>query len=126
MEKFTIKAVAGVKDPLVHQVLITTPNIKQIEFSLEVMPENIPIEDNLHTREIQKEIKEQLNQDNLWAWCSVKITGTYKVLSAYSCLGCCSYKDLNDFMSSGYAADMQQEILQDIRNQIVSLSVQFD
>jgi len=126
METLTIKAVAGVKDPLVHQVLITTPNIKQIAFSLEIIPEHIPLEEVFDSSEIIKEIKGQINQGNLWAWCTVRITGTYKVLSAYSYLGCCSYKDLNDFMSSGYVADMQQEILQDIRNQIVSLSVQFD
>lgn len=58
--------------------------------------------------EVENQILSRLEDGDIWAWASVEVratnseTGKYE----YECLGCCSYKDADDFKSSGYYSDM--------------------
>lgn len=38
---------------------------------------------------------------NEWAWCSVKVTAEWNFAKASAYLGCCSYKDREDFEKGG-------------------------
>ena len=48
---------------------------------------------------------------NEWAWCNVRVMGTYRGLSCSDYLGGCSYKSGLDFIqNSGYYNDMQESV----------------
>lgn len=75
--------------------------------------------DDKQDAELVKSIKADLLAGNEWAWCCIKVTGTYYPLGASAYLGGCSYKSKEDFMQeNGYYQDMQQEVLANLQDQV--------
>lgn len=90
------------------------PTIEQVTFTIECLPEDIPVRgyasaiDEETDRKTEKRIYKQLENGNEWAWCTVKVTATYKGITGTDYLGCCSYKSQKDFeKNSGYYSDMK-------------------
>jgi len=75
---------------------------------------------------IEDEILEELESGNVWAWGCVTVTGTYGGWESYDVLGGCSYVSEGDFIAnSGYYADMQATILEDLNADIEGIIKSF-
>lgn len=95
-----------------------------VDVTIKAEVDHIPVRGNAtvsgdddYDRQVEDAILERLEWGDVWAWASVTVTVTPKVLckglegSAY--LGCCSYEDEKDFVkNSGYYEDMVQEALE--------------
>ena len=97
----------------------------KILWTIETEPEDTPVRGNAMAsgdpefdREVEDSIINQLRRGNEWAWCTVKVTGFYLGLSASEYLGCCSYRDEEEFAGGAYYADMQNEITDRIHEQV--------
>lgn len=103
------------------------PTINQVEFTLSCEPEHIPIEGNCSAIDEETDkaneqmIREQLENGNEWAWCSVKVTARYKGVEGVDYLGGCSYKSKEDFMKDGYYLDMKKVAFADLIESLNSL-----
>lgn len=82
----------------------TLPAIEQVKFTVEALPEDIPIQGNVivsddpkFDAEVENDIAERLKSD-IWAWCRVKVTATWEGLEGADYLGCCSYLSEESFM----------------------------
>lgn len=92
--------------------------------------EDIPIEGNVLAsgddatdRQAEQEIREKLDGGNPWAWCSVKVTGTFGPLTVSEHLGACSYESEEDFRTPGGDFDtMQAEVLHQLNEQVRDLA----
>jgi len=109
---------------------IKLPKIEDIEFSIECLeeyehPNNSFALDDETQEEVVNSILKDLNNGNEWAWCSIRVNGSYKnILKASDYLGCCSYESEEDFIkNSEYYEDMKEVIYQDIIKQLESLSI---
>lgn len=95
-------------------VTFNLPTINDVDFEILVHPEDTPVEGNASAideetdEQIANNIYEQLDNGNIWAWCTVEVKASYKGISASDYLGCCSYKDEADFKNDGYYKDMKQ------------------
>lgn len=104
------------------------PKIEDVEFSIECLPEGLQIEGNASAideetdKEIADNIYEQLDNGNMWAWCCVKVTASYKGIEGTDYLGGCSYKSEKDFKSDGYYSDMKQQAFDDLISQLKNLN----
>jgi len=85
-----------------------------MEITLECLPETMSIEGNVlasgldwQDQQAEAEVYEQLANGNDWAWCMAKVTVTSDD-GRQECdyLGGCSYKNEEDFKTSGYYQDM--------------------
>ncbi|GAG86978.1 unnamed protein product, partial [marine sediment metagenome] len=82
-----------------------------VAFVLTIEPEDIPVRGNAMAsgdeevdRRVEDGIIERLDQGDLWAWCSVKVTATLlddTDLEGADYLGGCSYRDEEDFCQDG-------------------------
>ncbi len=103
------------------------PTIKQVEFTLECMPEDLQIHGNASAidedtdNEIEQMIIDQLNDGNEWAWCCVKMTASWKGIEGTDYLGGCSYKSEEDFKKYGYYEDMKLQAYNDLIEQLKNL-----
>lgn len=105
------------------------PTIEQVEFEIIPSYEDVPVNGNASAideetdKEIEDYINDELESGNVWAWCTIEVKASYKGISASDYLGCCSYKDEEDFKKGGYYEDMKQiafdnliEELQDLQD----------
>jgi hypothetical protein len=104
------------------------PKISQVEFTIECLPEEIPVKGNCSAideetdRETEEHINNQLNSGNEWAWCCVKVTAKYKGIEGADYLGGCSYESEKDFTEQdGYYKDMKQAAFNDLINNLNDL-----
>ena len=104
------------------------PTIDQVNFSVIVHPEEIPVRgnaiasgDDRADKRAEDSIIRQLENGNNWAWCTVEVKATWKSFSASDYLGCCSYKSQKDFEKGGYFQDMKEQAFGQIFSQIVAL-----
>jgi hypothetical protein len=69
-------------------------------------------------RDCVQDIIERLNQGDVWAWAFVTVTVTWHTFSGINYLGCCTYKDEDDFKTSDsdYYEDMVSEALDNMNN----------
>lgn len=95
--------------------------ISGIEYTIECLPEDIPIEGNAMASgdpdvdaETERWIREQLGWGNSWAWCVVKVSAEWRGLTAETYLGGCSYYGEDDFKQGGYYTDMCAELADEI------------
>ncbi len=92
----------------------------EVTFTVEAEEEDLPIEGNVLAsgdddadREAEREIREDLEQGNPWAWCCVKVTATWKDWTGTDYLGACSYASEKDFVTEdGYYPDMRARALE--------------
>lgn len=97
-----------------------------IDIELTSSPEETPILGNAIASgneaadcEVEEGIRHALEEGNEWAWCSVRVKGTYKgILEAEDHLGCCSYGNEEEFRTpGGYYDDMVQTVVDLINEQ---------
>jgi hypothetical protein len=111
------------------QVCFELPTIEQVEFTIQCMPEDIPIKGNAivsgddeYDKEVENDLIEQLENGNEWAWCAIKVTACYKGQEGTDYLGGCSYKSKKDFIESNdYYQDMRQQAYDELIAQLESL-----
>lgn len=112
------------------QITITIPEIKDVEFTIECLPEYAPIKGNAmasddaeYDKKVENSIQRSLNAGNKWAWCCVKVTASYKGFSGTDYLGCCNYKSEKDFIkNSGYYEDMKQTAYDELIKELETLA----
>lgn len=115
------------RNNFMRTIRIKVPAISQVDFTIEAMPEDIPFEGNCSAIDDETDkanedmIREQLDNGNEWASCTVKVTASYKGLQAEDYLGGCSYKSEADFKKDGYYQDMMNNTYADIVKQIEAL-----
>jgi hypothetical protein len=111
------------------EITIKLPEIEDIDFSVECHeewehPNNCFALDDDSQEEIVNNILTDLESGNEWAWCSVRVIGSYKGIEEDDFLGACSFKSKKDFIeNSGYYDDMRNEVYQRIIERLESLSV---
>lgn len=100
-----------------------------VDVSIHVEEEHVPVRGNAvysDNKELDKQVEdsilEKLEAGDAWAWCCVRVHVSFKgILSSNQYLGCCSYKDEDDFASGGYLDDMIKEGVDEINKTIKSL-----
>ncbi len=89
------------------------PKIEQVEFTIEPLEEHIHPEEQFDSGDAEKDAKLvadicEKSENNIWAWCCVKVTANYKGITGTDYLGCCSYDSEKEFKEkSGYYEDMK-------------------
>ena len=76
--------------------------------------------DDAEDKEIEDKIIEDLENGNLWAWASVRVTASLEAFEASDYLGCCSYRNTEDFLAGGYFEDMRGLAFEDLKKQIAA------
>lgn len=103
--------------------------LSDVHFEVEAKPEHMAVRgnalasgDDKEDRECEDAIIADLESGNEWAWCCVKVTGTFHALEAFTYLGGCSYANKADFCADdGYLPSMKDEVLEDLQKQIDEL-----
>ena len=106
-----------------------TRNSKDLAIEVSAEPEDLPIDGNASAideetdKEIARDIREQLDSGNAWAWCMAHVRVTYRgVLSSDSYLGGCSYASEKDFRNdNGYYGQMVDECIAELNKRLVLL-----
>jgi|SRR3954466_6357581 len=106
-----------------------TINFNEVVFTVEAQPELTDITDEissgdpLYDERNITEIRQRLENGDIWAWCTVKVTGTYRgIIQSSDHLGGCSYQNAEDFIRhSGYYKDMQLQCIRSIQDQLQTL-----
>lgn len=85
----------------------------QSDIIVECLPEDLQIKGNASAiddetdAQVEREILEQLDSGNEWAWCCIKVTLKWKGFEGTDYLGACSYKSKKDFIEANdYFPDM--------------------
>ena len=96
-------------------VTFTLPTIEQVNFIIEALDEHIPVRGNAVATDNPEEDKEtedkiiaDLDNGNIWAWCTVMVTAEYKGVEGTDYLGCCSYDSEEKFKEDGYFEAMKR------------------
>lgn len=105
---------------------IKLPTIEDIDFTIECLeelehPNDCFALDIESQEEIVNSIIEDLNSGNEWAWCCVRVIGTYKGIVANDYLGGCSYPSEEHFRTCDYYEDMKQTVFNQIIEQLEAL-----
>jgi hypothetical protein len=103
---------------------------KVIELALittEALPEDIDFVGNCSVidektdKKTEQRIREQLQNGNGWAWCTIHVSATIGEFSGHDYLGGCSYKNGEEFMKEGgYYEDMKSEAIDRLISNIES------
>lgn len=71
--------------------------------------------DDDEDRKCEDEILRRLDQGDVWAWASVRVTARWNGYEGHNYLGACCYRDEEDFITCGdYYEDMKREALRDL------------
>lgn len=99
-----------------------------VTFTLSVEPEYTPIKgnaiasgDSAFDANVEKELQEKVNRGDVWAWCTVSVTGTYKGITATEYLGCCSYENEAEFKKDAYYSDMCSQVVELINERLADI-----
>ena len=97
----------------------------EVEFTLsaevdecEVRGNALASGDDAQDKECEDAIIERLNNGDVWAWSSVKVSAKWKGFEGVDYLGCCSYEDEEQFKQDGYYEDMKAQALEDLNRQV--------
>lgn len=96
---------------------------QNVTIDLRIHPEYDPVEGHFATgndeldRQIEQSILEQL-ETNPWAWCCVEVRARCGDISASDYLGCCSYKDEQEFIRDGYYEDMVHSAVEELTRKV--------
>jgi hypothetical protein len=98
----------------------------EVKFEVEALPEDAAVRGNAMAsgdekidQEAEDEILERLDRGDIWAWCTVRVVAKWNGFEGDAFLGCCSYKDVNDFCQpGGYYEDMREEALEQLNEEI--------
>lgn len=96
-----------------------------VTFTITCENEDIPIKGNAmasgndkEDKEVEDQIIRDLMSGNQWAWCCVKVTAEWNGFRGVDYLGCCSYKDEEDFKEGGYYEQMKTQALDDLNSSL--------
>ncbi len=95
-----------------------------VRFTITVEYEEIPVRgafasgDDEADRECEDAIIKRLDQGDVWAWCTVFVTATWREHEGRVNLGCCSYDDEADFKACMYYADMCAQALDQLNAEL--------
>lgn len=99
--------------------------LEDCQITVECLPEEAPIEGNVMAsgddaadKEAERKVREQLESGNEWAWCTVRVTLSWKGLSASESLACCSYSSENEFREGFYFIFMCTDALNQLQNKV--------
>ena len=105
-----------------------------LAYEMNVEYEDIPIRGNIivsddpsYDRKIENDIIAEIERGNVWAWCCIIVTCTLTVegqtFTGYDTLGCCSYKNEEEFRSDCYYDDMcngaKRDLLDNMREDVL-------
>ena len=92
-----------------------------IVIDLSISPDDVSPEgqfasgDDEADRAMVKDIYRQIDQGNTWAWCNVRVRATFAGFMGEDYLGCCSYRDVGEFIRPGdYYTDMVAQAVADL------------
>lgn len=110
-------------------ITVTLPKIEDVQFEIEVEEDHIPVRgnalasgDDAEDKRVEDEIIARLENEDVWAWASVRMVATWRGLTADDYLGACCYKDEDDFKKDGYYEDMKNNAYNSLLRQITDLS----
>lgn len=94
----------------------------EVTFELTAEQDDLPVRGNAlasgdddEDRKCEDEILRRLDQGDVWAWASVRVTARWNGYTGHDHLGACCYRDEKDFVESNdYYADMKQAALADL------------
>jgi hypothetical protein len=98
----------------------------EVTFELTVEQDDIPVRGNAlasgdadEDRKCEDEILRRLDQGDVWAWASVRVTARWEGFEGHDYLGGCSYESERDFVrSGGYFDDMKDAALAELNEAI--------
>lgn len=97
-----------------------------IRYRVYIEQDDIPVRGNAMAsgddkldKKVEDGILKRLNLGQTWAWASVKVEAYINGFTGTDYLGCCSYKNTQDFIkNSMYYSDMKHEAKGDLLNQL--------
>lgn len=106
-----------------------TKGSKGVAITVAAEDEDTPIEgnasavDDVTDKRKEDEIKAQLRAGNQWAWCTIRVTVTYRdEIEASAYLGACSYADERAFRhDNGTFASMVDEAIGELNRKLAIL-----
>lgn len=89
----------------------------EVEYTIDAVMDDLQVRGNAiatgndaDDKACEDQIILRLNQGDIWAWASVKVTARWNGLEGIDYLGGCSYRDEKDFKQpGGYYSDMKAE-----------------
>ena len=94
-----------------------------VDVDLQVEPEDHSYEGDFDDETCKAWIRDQLERGNEWAWCSVKLSVTYKGITCCDYLGGCSYESKKSFVEGdGYYDDMVDTAVRELASELESLA----
>lgn len=97
---------------------------EDVEFTVECEPEIEPTRGNVCCCGdpgcgAESWVLEQLEQGNMWAWCTVTVKASWHGITGWDVLGCCSYQSEADFIeNSGYMECMKLSALEHLNSEL--------
>lgn len=71
-------------------------------------------------------IKEQMELDNVWAWCQIALTASYKGVKETDYLGCCQYLSKEDFLRCPTYLDMKVVAVTKLAEKMFAIKTELD
>lgn len=101
-------------------------NEKDVVYTLEAEFDDLQVRGNCvasgddeYDKKVEDEIIRRLENEDVWAWASVKVTASWNGIEGVDYLGGCSYRDEEDFKTpGGYWEDMKAQALEDLKTNI--------
>lgn len=102
----------------------------EVEFTLEVQQDDIPLEGNVlacgdaeEDKRAEEEVRERLDNGDVWAWALVTVSATITLpdgtkIRGWDSLGACNYANEADFKRCGYYGSMEMLALDDLKQKI--------
>lgn len=91
------------------------------EPEIEPVHGNFASGDDAADKALEDSIIARADDGDVWAWCFVRVTATYRGVSVFDSLGGCSYDDEKNFRADGYYADMVSEVLKQLNAQLEAI-----
>ena len=96
---------------------------KVATITFEIEPEDRGFHGEVDDPECVKWIADQLARGNEWAWCTVKVSASYRGFVAHDYLGGCSYENRAAFMQpGGYYDDMVTAALTELAQEFEKIA----
>ena len=96
--------------------------MKTVEFNVEAWQDDTDVVgnamcsgDDAFDKECEDHILADLDDGNVWAWASIKVTACVDGIECANYLDCCNYKDEADFLKDACYLDMKGEALSELR-----------
>ena len=99
--------------------------MKTVEFNVEADQDYTDVRGNAmasgdgeYDHKVEDSVLADLDDGNVWAWASVKVSASIDGIECADYLGCCNYKNEADFLKDVYYLDMKSEALSELRIEV--------